>query len=57
MPRRNIPDEHGVGLGFHLWFSDLASHLGGQLVGSADAGRLAALSPGYQKRLAAVLGD
>ena len=57
MARRDIPDEEGVAVGWHLWLDDFEAHLSGALP-TLDASRTRSreLAKTYRARLDEVLG-
>jgi hypothetical protein len=57
MAPRNIPEEEGVAVGWHLWLDDFEAHLSGAAP-TLDASRVGsqALARTYRARLDEVLG-
>jgi uncharacterized protein YndB with AHSA1/START domain len=53
MSRRDIPDEEGVAVGWHLWLDDLEGHVSDTRASRANADELAR---DYRRRLDVVLG-
>ncbi len=57
MSRRDVPDEEGVAVGWHLWLDDLEGHVSeARTIEASSRGRADELAGAYRKRLGEVLG-